>query len=95
MINVNIEKDQDENISFNINDDKYKFNYEGFEKLIDLVIKTEDKISVADSVEDLKEYKKLLEEIIEGVQQEDFKTAVEEAKKNTLDLEELEKQYSE
>ncbi len=95
MINVNIEKDQDENISFNINDDKYKFNYEGFEKLIDLVIKTEDKISVADPVEDLKEYKKLLEEIIEGVQQEDFKTAVEEAKKNTLDLEELEKQYSE
>ncbi len=94
MIEIKIESDENRNVIFIIDNIEYQFNYDGFEKVIDLVLKSE-KIKCTNSNDDLKKYKVLLEDIIDGAKQQDFKDAVAKAKQNTATLEELEKQYSE
>lgn len=94
MIEIKIESDENKNVIFIIDNKAYSFNYEGFEKIIDLVLKSEE-INCTNSNDDLSEYKVLLEDIINGAKQQDFKDAVAKAKQNTSTLEELEKQYSE
>ncbi|WP_173446460.1 hypothetical protein [Absicoccus porci] len=70
---------------FEINGVSFQFNYDDIKKYIDLILSTDGKIEFVNN-DETNQYQKLLNEIYNGVNSDDFKLAVENAKKSKEDL---------
>ena len=70
---------------FEINGDSFQFNYDDIKKYIDLILSTGEKIEFENN-DETDQYQKLLSEIYNGVNSDDFKVAVKNAKKSKEDL---------
>lgn len=93
MINIEISQDEEGKVELKIDGNQYQFNFDGFETIIELALQSKE-INFTISNDNLNEYKVLLEDIVNGVKQNDFKDAVAKAKQDKLSLEDLEKEYS-
>lgn len=91
MNKINIYRTDDGKIVFKLNNIEYELNYDSFEKLIDFVLAEENEFDIQCSNE-LLEYKKLLIGIINEVQTEDFKNAVNAANRSSEQLSQMEKE---
>lgn len=89
MIKLVVKRNEDESkMGFEIKETFYDFNYESFEKLIDITLDNNEEI-VIEGLDEYEEYKKLLNDIVNGCRTDDFKNAVTAAKES---IEEIEKE---
>jgi hypothetical protein len=87
MIELEVKKNEDESkIGFVMNGKFYDFNYESFEKLIESALKNDEEINIM-GLNEYEEYKKLLNDIINGCRTDDFKNAVASAKEALTEIE--------
>ncbi len=82
---IKILKKEDGEIIFNINGEENKFEYDNFDKLIEVVYNNDEIVSY-DVPEELKEYKELLDGIIKGARTQDYREAVRMAKEASNEL---------
>ena len=75
---IKIYKNEKDKICFKLNEVEYEFKYESFDTLIETFYNNDVEIKYQVD-EDLDEYKKLIEGIINGSRTEDYRTAVLEA----------------
>lgn len=76
MIKLEITKNEnDSKIGFILSDNFYEFNYDSFERLIEISLENDDTFEV-DCSDEYIEYKNLILDIIDGCRSEDFKNAV-------------------
>lgn len=87
---IKIERKQDGEIVFFIDTEERKFEYESFDYLIEMIYKDDETIQY-ENEDDLKEYKELIQGIIEGARTQDYRQAVEKAKEVKEKLENAEK----
>lgn len=85
---IKIYKNEKDKICFKLNDVEYEFKYESFDILIDTFYNNDVEIKYQ-ADEDLDEYKKLIEGIINGARTDDYRAAVIEAKKSKEELEKV------
>ena len=77
---IKIEKTNEGKIIFGMDNETYDFSYDSFSKLINKVYCNDDEVTYK-TEEGLEEYEKLLSEIIKKCREEDYRNAVNEAKK--------------
>lgn len=87
---IKVDKKDNGEIVFYIDDEEHKFEYEEFDKLIDSVYDNDSEIEY-ESLNELKEYEKLLKGIIDGARTDDFREAVKKAKEANKKIKEEER----
>lgn len=83
---ISIIKKEDGEIFFCIDGEEHKFEYEEFDKLIEIVYDNDAEV-VYEAVEELREYEELLKGIISGARTDDYREAVKKAKEANEKLE--------
>lgn len=83
---IKIDKEEHGEIYFELDQEKKYLDYDAFDYLIENVYAIDDEVEY-DCIEELEEYKKLLEGIIKGARTKDFRESVEKAKKAQEEIE--------
>ena len=84
-MNIKIAKSDEEKIIFEFENIIYEFSYDSFSVLINSVYDNDEEI-IYDTEDGLEEYEKLLSEIIKKCREEDYRNAVNAAKKAKADM---------
>ena len=77
---IEIKRKDDGEIVFVVDNVEKKFEYDDFDCLIEMVYDNDDAIEYENEVEELKEYKNLINGIIVGARTQDYREAVAKAK---------------
>lgn len=91
---INIKKNEENKICFNLDSEEYEFNYEGLDVFINKFYSTNEEVKI-NCDDEYNEYRNLLEKILVECRKDDYVKAVNNAIKSQKEIDELENETEE